>query len=58
MTHQQPMNAQEVADHLRIHVNTVYRLVARGELPHTRVGHKLFFDPDVLTSWIQSQMNV
>ena len=30
---------------------TVYALVGRGELPHTRVGNSIRIDPEVVARW-------
>lgn len=39
----QVMTAAEVAELLRVHLNTVYNRVAAGTLPHFRVGRAIRF---------------
>jgi len=47
------MTVPEVAEHLRIRPRKVYDLVARGEIPHHRVGGKLLFDAAEVQRWIE-----
>ena len=46
----------EVAEYLRISKDAVYRLVARREIPHTRIFRRkgLRFHPDEVEKWARS----
>ena len=46
------LSAQEVAERLHIHVDTVYALVRRGELPGAKIGNQWRFDACQLEHWI------
>ena len=48
----------EVADFLKIHRSTVYRLVKRGELPAFRVGTDWRFNRISIEEWLRSRMQV
>lgn len=48
----------EVADFLKIHRSTVYRLVKRGELPAFRVGTDWRFNRVSIEEWLRSRMQV
>jgi len=37
------LTAREAAEYLAVHIETLYRLVRAGELPHTRVNRALQF---------------
>ena len=39
--HEKPMSPAQAADHLGVSRATVYRLCARSEIPHLRVGSSL-----------------
>jgi excisionase family DNA binding protein len=45
---------QDVADLLRVHVNTVYRYAQEGKLPTLRkIGPRLRFDLDAVEAWMK-----
>lgn len=46
------MTLREVAEYLRVHPGTVYRLVKSGQLPAARVGRDLRFDTRLVEQWI------
>jgi excisionase family DNA binding protein len=48
------LTLREVAQYLRVHPGTVYRLVRTGELPAARVGRDLRFDIQVVDQWVAS----
>ncbi|HXY04282.1 MAG TPA: helix-turn-helix domain-containing protein [Terriglobales bacterium] len=45
------MTVNELANYLRIHRTTLYRLLRRGELPGFRVGSDWRFDLDAIERW-------
>ena len=49
------LSAQEVADRLQVHVDTVYSLVHRGELPSAKIGNQWRFDATQLEHWIMAR---
>jgi excisionase family DNA binding protein len=49
------MTVKEVAEYLRVHPSSVYKLVRRGELPAFRVGSEWRFKPDEIEKWARAQ---
>ena len=47
------MTVEEVADYLRVTEKTIYRLLRRGEIPATKVGHQWRFGRSSIESWLQ-----
>lgn len=52
---QSMLTAIEVAQYLRVHVMTVYRMVQRGEMPAVRVGSRWRFRREHIDRWLLSQ---
>jgi putative molybdopterin biosynthesis protein len=46
------MTTMEVADYLRVHYTTLYRLIRRGEIPCFKVGRDHRFRRDEIEQWI------
>jgi len=46
------MTVGEVADYLRVAEKTVYRLLEKGRIPATRVGHKWRFKRESIDDWL------
>ena len=46
------MSVRTVAARLDVCTETVYRLCASGELPHTRVGSQIRIAPAGLAAWL------
>jgi excisionase family DNA binding protein len=47
---------KEVATLLGVHINTVYALAQKGEIPTLRrIGPRLRFDLDQIESWMRGQ---
>lgn len=46
------MGVEEAAEYLGYAKETLYTKVSRDEIPHTKVGKFLRFDPDELDQWI------
>jgi excisionase family DNA binding protein len=51
------LTAKEVADYLRCHISTVYRLAKSGKLPGFRLGADWRFREDALQSWLDIELN-
>ena len=49
------LTAREVAELLRLNVETIYILVAKDQLPAVRVGGRWRFDEQELREWLKSQ---
>ena len=47
------MTLKEVADYLRVTEKTVYRLLGRGVIPATKVGHQWRFAKASIVEWLQ-----
>ena len=50
------LTAKEVADYLRCHISTVYRLAKNGKLPAFRLGADWRFREDVLQNWLDAEL--
>jgi excisionase family DNA binding protein len=57
MTTHKILTLTQVAEYLKVHKNTVYRLVGRGELPAFKVSHDWRFDLDVIDKWRLAQQH-
>jgi two-component system response regulator (stage 0 sporulation protein F) len=47
------MTLEEVADYLRVTEKTIYRLLEKGSIPATKIGHQWRFDKASIDEWIQ-----
>jgi len=45
-------SVQEVARFLNLHPKTVYAWVARGAIPHIRLGRRVVFSPADIGRWL------
>ena len=45
------MTLEEVANYLRVHPSTIYRLVKRGKLPAFKVGSDWRFNLESIDHW-------
>ncbi|HXF72999.1 MAG TPA: helix-turn-helix domain-containing protein [Actinomycetota bacterium] len=51
------LRPDEVARRLAISRSAVYRMAARGEIPHLRFGRRLVrFDPELLERWLAGRV--
>ena len=48
------MTIEEVAEYLRFHPSTVYRLVRQGRLPAVKVGKQWRFHRQALEDWLRA----
>jgi len=46
------VTVEEVADYLRVTEKTIYRLLNRGSIPATKVGHQWRFTKDSIDEWL------
>lgn len=47
------MTAEEVAQLIGIHKDTVYDLARKKEIPHFRVRRRVFFRRDAIEEWMR-----
>jgi excisionase family DNA binding protein len=45
------LTVQDVAEYLRIHQSTVYRLLKRRQLPEFKIGHEWRFNRESIDRW-------
>ena len=48
--------AVEVAQHLKVHPSTVYKMAKRGELPGFKIGSDWRFDRVQIDQWVRSRI--
>jgi excisionase family DNA binding protein len=46
------MTAKEVANYLKLHEITIYKLSKEGKIPSVRIGRVWRFDKEVIDEWI------
>jgi excisionase family DNA binding protein len=46
---------KDLAEYLRCHTSTLYRLVNRGEIPHFRLGSDIRFRRPLIERWLDKQ---
>lgn len=49
------LTVTEVAEYLRIHRTTVYRLIKHGGIPYFKVGTDYRFRRDAIDDWMKKQ---
>ena len=49
------LTPREVADYLRIHLTTLYRLIRNGQIPSFKVGSDHRFHRVAIDKWIAAQ---
>ncbi len=49
------LKVRDVQEILGLSRSQVYELVARGEIPHYRIGKAIRFDPQDLKDWLESK---
>ena len=55
MTAQRILTIAEVAELLRVHPMTVYRMIKQGDIPSFRIGRALRFDAEQLENWLRAK---
>jgi excisionase family DNA binding protein len=50
----QVLNADEVAELLRVNRKTVYEYAGRGAIPHRRLGARLLFSRAAVMRWLEA----
>lgn len=49
------ITAQEAADYIGVHIDTIYTMVRQKEIPHIRVRRRILFKTDTLDAWMNDQ---
>jgi len=49
------INVEEMAAYLRVTKKTIYRLLERGSIPATKVGHQWRFDKTLIDEWLHQR---
>ena len=50
-----PMNIEDVAEYLQLHINTVYKLARAGSLPHSKIGRQYRFNKQAIDKKISGE---
>jgi excisionase family DNA binding protein len=45
------LTVRDVSEHTGIPESRIYELVSRNEIPHVRIGHRIYFRPEALDAW-------
>ena len=46
------MTVRELAQYLRVHQGTLYKLIRRGQIPVFKIGSDYRFDRDTIKTWM------
>lgn len=49
------LTAQEVADYIGVHPDTIYTMVREKQIPHFRVRRRIFFSLETINAWMRDQ---
>ncbi|MCS0823168.1 helix-turn-helix domain-containing protein [Cytobacillus firmus] len=49
------LTAQEVADYIGVHTDTIYTMVREKQIPHFRVRRRIFFSLETINAWMRDQ---
>jgi excisionase family DNA binding protein len=49
------VTAQEVADYIGVHLDTIYTMVRQKEIPHFRVRRRILFSLETIDAWMREQ---
>ena len=51
------MTVSELADYLRLHEQTIYKMAKEGNLPGSRVGNRWRFEKDQIDKWLRDRQS-
>lgn len=51
----QTLTAQEVAEYIGVHLDTIYTMVREKQIPHARVRRRIIFSKETINAWIREQ---
>lgn len=49
------ITAQEAADYIGVHIDTIYTMVRQKEIPHIRVRRRILFKVESIDAWLHQQ---
>lgn len=49
------MTAQETADYIGVHLDTIYTMVRQKQIPHFRIRRRIFFSKETIDAWMHEQ---
>lgn len=49
------LTLRELANYLRCHTSTLYRLIKSGEIPYFRIGSDFRFRTSIINEWIEKR---
>ncbi len=49
------LTAKETAQYIGIHIDTLYDMVRKKEIPHVKVRRRIFFTKETIDSWMRHQ---
>ncbi|EWG12715.1 excisionase [Cytobacillus firmus DS1] len=49
------LTAQEVAEYIGVHPDTIYTMVREKQIPHFRVRRRIFFSMETINAWMRDQ---
>jgi excisionase family DNA binding protein len=49
------LTVRELAARLRLHPKTLYAFVARGSIPHIRIGRRVLFSAEQVQIWLRAR---
>lgn len=49
------VTAQEVADYIGVHLDTIYTMVRQKQIPHFRVRRRILFSLETIDAWMREQ---
>ncbi len=52
------LTLKQVAEYLKCHTSTMYRLVKNGGVPHFRLGGDIRFQKSTIDNWIKNNTSV
>lgn len=52
------LNVSEVAKFIGVSQTTIYDMVKKGEIPHTRVRSRIIFHKDVIEEWLRGDLKL
>ncbi|WP_102274055.1 excisionase family DNA-binding protein [Cytobacillus massiliigabonensis] len=47
------LTAQEIANYIGVHVDTIYTMVRQKEIPHVRVRRRILFNIETIDAWMR-----
>ncbi|MBT2680021.1 helix-turn-helix domain-containing protein [Bacillus sp. ISL-35] len=49
------LTAQEVAQYIGVHLDTIYNMVREKQIPHVRVRRRIIFSKETINAWMRDQ---